>query len=1103
MSTSYAPLHLHTTFSFLDGHGRLEVYAKRAAELGLPAMATTDHGNIHNWLSFYETARDQGVKPILGIEAYQARKTRHDQDEEERAGRANDELEQRGPYHLTVLARNETGYRNLIKLSSRSWLEGYYGKPRVDHELLSEHADGLIILSGCLNGEIQQALLRDDFDFALKCAGEFQEMVGKDHFYIEMMDHGIPEQELVKEPLLRIAQQLRAPIVCTNDSHYVHQNEAKSHDVMLCVSTGSSIQEENRFKFACDQFFLKSAEEMAAVFPEEWMKNTLRVAESVELELAFGQLYFPEFPLPEGTNVEQVLDEKVWAGLTRRYGDPLPEPVLLRARHELDVVKRMGFPSYFLVVADIVNWARDNGIRVGPGRGSAAGSIMSYALGITGLEPLRFGLMFERFLVEGRKSMPDIDLDFDDENREKVTAYIRQKYGSDRVAQIATFNVVGARQAIRDAARVLGCDYQTGDTLAKLVPEPIMGFSKSLEESLQTQDLAAAYKKDPTNRMVIDAARGLEGLVRQSGIHAAGVVISQAPSVEFVPVMQKGQGEPIICQWDMDGVELCGQLKIDLLGLRNIRVIDVCLKLVQERRGENIDIELVPYNDMPTFKMLCAGHSQGVFQLESPAMRELMLGLQPDCIEDLMALVSLYRPGPLGSGLDKAYVKRKHGREPIVYDHPALEGLLKETYGIILYQEQVLSVARELAGFAPGEADDLRKAIGKKQVEKIPLFRAAFVEGTRKHHHVSSTVSNKIYSDIEHFGGYGFGRAHAASYALIAYWTAYLKTHYPAEYMAALLTSVSDKKDRMVPYLRECKRMGIRVRPPHLDNSEAHFRVMADDEILFGLQGIDGIGPAVISKILDIRKGPYTSLYEFFRRCPPEILDKSTIERLIGAGAVDHLAPGALHISRLDKGEVLEVERKYLSAYVTEHPLSACWIFLEPQVSSTIEGLAKVPANQRVTLAGVMSSVQKKRKKNSDIVYYHFELEDMTGRIDVVVFPRDAEKLDPVEGEIVLIDGRLARDGDDENSALKLFFEGSRVPELPEDVGGPPIRLVLSAKPSVIVMRRLAEVVRGNPGDSPLYVEYVDGSHRMVIRYNETVSSDAEGLLRRTCVESV
>ena len=1107
---SWVNLHQHTAYSMLDGLNQPTKLVEQAARIGLPALSITDHGNVHGWLDFYEACVAGGIKPILGIEGYQARKTRFDRDEEERAGgKAADELgKNSGPYHLTILARNLTGYRNLMKLSSRAFLEGFYVKPRMDHELIAQHSEGLIILSGCLNGEVQQALLRNDRQYALHAAARWQEIVGKENFYIEIQDHGLSEQRQVKQDVIEIAKKLGAPIVATGDCHYAVKEDAHAHDVMLCVSTGATLDQENRFKFFGPEFYLKSYQEMSERFPDEWLRNTLAVADSVELELSFGDLHFPDFDLPPGETSDSFLERQVYSGLRVRYGEPLPQDVLDRTEYELRVVKQMGFQSYFLVVSDLVGWAREQGIRVGWGRGSAAGSILSYALHITNLDPLRFGLLFERFLVEGRKSMPDIDLDIDDRYRSRVIDYARSKYGSDRVANICNFYKEGARAAIRDAARVLGYDYALGDRTSKMVPPPILGISKSIDECLTpSSEMLKAYESDKEVRHIIDTAKGLEGLIRQTGVHAAGVLIAPGPLLDYVPLMQKGEGEPIITQWEMNASEKTGLLKVDFLALRNLGVIDMTVDNIGHEMTEafaeahppvnamgktlktaELDIDEIPLDDAYTYQQLCAGHSQGVFQLESAGMREKMIAMQPSSIEDIMALISLYRPGPLGSGMDRLYISRKHGRSAIEYAHPKLKDILESSYGIMLYQEDVLAVARHLAGMSAGDADDLRKAIGKKEMKTIGKFRQMFVKGCKETSNVDAGLANKIYSDIEYFGGYGFNRAHAASYAMVSYVTAYLKFNHPAEYMAALLTSVDSTK-KAAPYLNECRRMGITVKPPSINESVHDFRVVSPTEILFGLGSIDGMGASLVGSLLAAREqSVYTSVFDFMRRTDIAVLNKSALEHLLRAGAFDELVPDQPErlLTRAEKLQLLDLEKDELGLYISDHPLLGIWPQLEPIIDCTIVELDSRTVGEQVTVGGLISKVNKKTTKRGDKMMTLI-LEDLTGSVEILVFPRDYPKNQNAfsEGDIVMIDGRLQKDGDDEHPVSKLFFSGYKKPDIPEYSIGDPIVLRLNDRPTHGIIERINELIEDNPGDNPIYIEFPQGKHQVSLAFKK------------------
>ena len=1098
---NWTNLHNHTVYSMLDGHGDIEQYLNRAKSLGMSGIATTDHGNIHSWLDFYDAGTAVGVKPILGSELYQARKTRFDKDEEERSGPAKNEWEQRGPYHLTAIAKNNIGYHNLIKLSSMSYLEGYYVKPRVDHDLISQYSEGLIILSGCLNGEVAQALLRGDYNYALKSAAKMQEIVGKDNYFIEVHDHGLSEQKKIMNQLVQIAETIGAPVVPSGDCHYVHKEDARAHDIMLCVSTNANIHTENRFSFHGDNFYLKSYSEMEAIFPEDWLDNSMKVCDMIDVNLSFGEIYFPDFPIPQGETSVEYFERLAWEGLKKRYGDPLPSEIITRAEHEIKVVKDMGFPEYFLVVSDLVKWSKENDIRVGWGRGSAAGSVLSYAFEITNLDPIKFGLMFERFLVEGRKSMPDIDLDFDDRYRDRVIDYARNKYGDDKVAHICTFNKTGARQSLRDAARALGYSFSEGDSIAKKVPPPVLGVSKSLSECMSVQDFISEYNKNPISKEIVDTAFGLEGIVRQTGMHAAGIVISRDSLTEYLPVMQKGADNPVITQWDMGRVEQCGILKIDFLGLRNLGVIDSCIKLVEKNRGIKIDVDSIPIDDKKTFDELCKGNCIGVFQLESSSMREMMVSLQPRSIEDVMALISLHRPGPMGSGMDREYIDRKHGRSKVSYEHPKLKEVLEPSLGIMLYQEDVLGVARELAGFTSAEADDLRKVIGKKLMDKIPLMRSKFVEGCKTFSDLSETKSNKIFSDIEYFGGYGFNRAHAASYAMVSYITAYLKSNYTVEYMAALMSSVVGNKDKQSLYLSDCRKLGINVIAPSVNRSKIDFEVVDESTIIFGLSAVNGIGSSIAEAIVGCQdlSRPFVNIFDFFRRCDPVILKKSTLEHLVRSGAFDELYEDDQEsVNRLSELDVLESEKTELGMYITDHPVYGIWDTLRPKVDCEIIDVSEYPVGSNLRIGGMITDFKTiMTKKNQKM--YKLVLEDISSDIEIIIFPRDAAKIDEKslrKGSIHVFFGSITKDGDEEASAIKMFYSGSEQLDSSLFNSGKSIVIKVSEEISVKTIDKICDIINSSKGDRPVYLQYESLDKVVNYKFNTNVSSKMEQVLR-------
>lgn len=1101
---NWVNLHNHTTFSMLDGHGSTERYAIRAKELGMSSLSITDHGNVHGWLDHYDHCKKFGIKPILGIEAYQARKLRTDRDEEERAGPSKNEWDQRGPYHLGIIAKNLTGYKNVIKLSSRAYTEGFYVKPRLDLELLSEHSEGIILLSGCLGGAVQQALLRNDFEAALTHAATMQDIVGKENYFIELQDHDIEEQRRVKEDTITIANYIGAKIVATGDCHYVRREDSYTHDVMLCAGTKALLSDEQRFRFHEDGFFLHSYEEMAQKFEPEWLENTCEIGDMCDVQLEFKELYFPTFPdVPKEKTPEEFLEEQVWKGIVERYGDPIPEEVVERTKYELGVVKRMGFTEYFLVVGDLVRWAKDNGVRTGWGRGSAAGSILSYALRITNLDPIKFGLIFERFLIEGRKTMPDIDLDFDDRYKDKVIEYAKQKYGYDHVANICSFFSVGARQAVRDAARVLSQDYALSDQISKLMPPPVLGVSKSLEESLvMVKELRELYDKDPNAKEILDAARGLEGIYRQTGIHAAGVVITPGPLTDYIPVMQKGEGQPLLTQWDMHRTEEVGVLKVDFLSLRNLGVIDMTIENIKERFGVDIDPDDIPIDDNQVYTDLAKGDTMGIFQMESPGMREMTVAVHPESFEDLMAIQSLYRPGPMGSGMDKMFVNRKHGRQAYSVAHPILEDILRPSHGIMLYQEDVLNATRAITGWGAGDADNLRKSIGKKEIEKIKTFRDKFVADA-KANDIPESTSNKIYSDIEYFAGYGFNRAHAASYSMVSYVTAWFKTYYPSEYMAACLTSVANNKDRLTQYLNQCRKMTIKIIPPSVDRSYSDFTVTDDGDVVFGLAAIDGLGDKLIGPLLASRpEGGYKTLYGFMRGVDKAVLNKAAIEHLMRAGALDTLVwfEPEMQLAREEILNMLEEEKKEIGLYVTDHPLSGVWEYMAPDITHTVSDLSS-STSETVKLGGIITKVTKRLTRQNRPMFT-VEFEDLTGDLYAVAFPNTAEKVDAsdvVEGTIGILTGRVMRDQDEseENQVVKLAFGSfTKLRESAYDYA-PPIMLKTETRLNPQQISKINDIIEGTNGTSHVYIEMREGDHTVTFKFKKATSYEIKHTLEQ------
>ncbi|HLI73153.1 MAG TPA: DNA polymerase III subunit alpha [Acidimicrobiales bacterium] len=921
---SFAHLHTHTEYSMLDGASRVEELVAAAVADGQRALGITDHGNMYGVLDFYAACRTAGVNPIIGTEAYMAAESRHERPV--RRGKVDDtggdvEGGEKLYYHLTLLAENTVGYRNLLKLSSAAFLEGYYYKPRVDWELLERHHEGIIATTGCLGGVVLQALMADDEERALKLASRLQDVFGRGNLFVEVQDHGLAQQKRTNPALVRIARQIGAPLLATNDSHYTGRQDAVAHDALLCVQTGALIDDPKRFKFEGEEHYLKSASEMRALFAEipEACDNTLLVAERADVQIAFGVNALPEFPVPAefaGSTYEQRADAYLrhltLANALQLYGDPLPRAVVDRLDYELGVIANMGFSAYFLVVWDLIRHARESGIRVGPGRGSAAGCCVAYCLRIVDLDPIRYDLLFERFLNPGRKQMPDIDMDFDERYRGEMIRYATERYGSDRVAQIVTFSTIKARAAVRDAARVLGYPYLVGDKIAKAMPPLIMGRDTPLKACLEriegyedgytpAQGLRDLYDTDVEARRVIDVAKGLEGLRRQDGIHAAAVVITRDPLTEYLPVQRKpdsGQDPaqaPIVTQYEMHGVEELGLLKMDFLGLRNLSVIERALDLVADTTGDRPDIDAIALDDAETFRMLQGGDSIGVFQLEGGPMRSLMRALAPTSFDDVAALVALYRPGPMAANMHRDYADRKNNRQAVTYLHPDLEPILADTYGLMIYQESVMRVAQKFAGYTLEEADNLRKACGKKIRSLIQAERKKFVAGCVAKGY-EEKLGTKLFDIIEPFADYAFNKSHSYGYGLVAYQTAWLKAHHPVEYFAALLTSVKDDKDKTAVYLGECRSMGIEVLVPDVNTSAGEFTPLVGTDgsrrIVFGLAAVRNVGEGLVERIVTERdaNGPFADFYDFCQRVDPVVLNKRTVESLIKAGAFDSLS---------------------------------------------------------------------------------------------------------------------------------------------------------------------------------------------------------------------
>ncbi len=1150
MVDGFVHLHNHTEYSMLDGAARLDDLISAAVDDGQRAIGITDHGNLYGAIEFYETARKYGVTPIIGLEAYMAANSRFDRPP--RRGKIDDtggdtEGGQKLYHHLTLLAVSNEGYRNLRSLSSLAFLEGYYYKPRLDWELLERYARGLVATSGCLGGVVLQALLQDDYARAKALAARLQTIFGRENFYIELQDHGLADQARTNPQLITIAREIDAPLLATNDLHYVRHADAEMHDALLCIGTGSLVADPNRFRFLSDQHYLKSAAEMRYLFRDypEACDNTLAVAERADVTIEFDNDALPEYPVPVsfggGTHKDQAnryLRDLAFSGALDRYGD-VTEDVRGRLDYELGVIADMGFSDYFLVVWDLIRHAREQGIRVGPGRGSAAGCCVAYCLRIVDLDPIRYGLIFERFLNPGRRQMPDIDMDFDERYRGDMIRYAAERYGAYHVAQIGTCSPIKARAAVRDAARVLGYPPQLGDKSAKAMPPLVMGQDLPLEACFtptagyegrfaEATDLRNLYEGDDEVRHVVDVAKGFVDKRRQDGIHAAAVVITKEPILEYVPIQRKSgpngsiDEAPIVTQYEAGAIEKLGLLKMDFLGLRNLAIIERAVEHVRRRHGVDPDIDHVPLDDPKVYEMLRHGNSIGIFQLEGDKMRQLMRRLAPTSFDDIAALVALYRPGPLSENVHNDFADRKNHRQEVRYDHPDLEEILRETYGLMIYQEDIMRVATRIAGFSMTEADDLRKACSKKIREMIQAQRAKFVEGSDRMGY-GRELGEAIFNKIEPFADYAFNKSHAYGYALIAYQNAWLKANYPVEYMAALLTSFRDDKDKAAVYLNEARQMGITVGVPDVNESLADYAPSQRDTqtILFGLAAVRNVGEALVEKIVDEREsgGAFASVYDFVRRVDPAVLNRRTMESLIKAGTFDSLGVPRMGLllaideivdvtlsrrrdrslgiatlfSSLDgpEGEgdwegteppisdvefaqavKLDFEREMLGTYISDHPLYAVADALAARTDGSIVTIREradelAQAGRPVTIGGVLAEVQV-RTTRAGQPYARVVLEDLGGALEVII---SAKKFDECSGllakdNVVLVKGRIdVRDEEVRFNVLDLTLLPTR-----RDDGE--LRLALRSQdltaPAIATLR---EILSRYPGKSPVIVE--------------------------------
>src|SRR3990170_1788712 len=1030
--SDFVHLHFHTKYSLLDGANTIEAVVDTADRYKMPALAITDHGNMFGVIEFYQAAMKKGIKPIIGCEAYIAPKGRLDKKDNYGIPNAS--------FHIVLLASSNIGYKNLIKLVSEAHLEGFYYRARIDKELLAQHSEGLICLSSCLKGEVPYRLLEGREEDAIKAAGEYIDIFGRDNFYFEIQDNKIKDQEKINKELIRLSKKLGIQVVATGDCHYLKRENARAHEILLCIQTGSNINDPHRLRFSTDEFYMKSPEEMHRAFSEipEAILNSREIAKKCNVELQFGRFFLPEYDVPEGFTKESFVERLALKGLEERFPEGAA-PVAAssvpkseyeaRLKEELSVINRMGYAGYFLIVWDFINYAKANAIPVGPGRGSAAGSLVAYCLRITDLNPIKYGLLFERFLNPERISMPDIDIDFCMDKRDRVIQYVTGKYGRDHVAQIITFGTMAARGVIRDVGRSLDIPYSEVDRVAKLIPE---GPNVKLEDALSSEpNLKELMNADSRITTLIEYALSLEGLTRHASTHAAGIVISKEPLTEYVP-LSRGTKDEVVTQFAMEDIEKIGLVKFDFLGLKTLTVIDHTVRLInsttQEDDNERFDIVSIPLDDLATYELFSSGNTTGIFQLESSGMRDILVKIKPDKFEDLIAILALYRPGPLGSGMVDDYVKRRRGLIPVKYETPEIKDILKETHGVIVYQEQVMKIANVLAGFSMGEADILRRAMGKKDPETMTNLKEKFKEGA-KQKNINSKKAEKIFDLIEYFAGYGFNKSHSAAYALISYQTAYLKVHYPVEYMAAMLTCEMGKMDKVTAGIRECKDMGIDVLPPDVNESEKDFTVTGKS-IRFGLVAIKNVGESAIESIIATRResGNFKSVFDFCKRVDLRKVNKRTIESLIKCGAFDSMGihrsrhmdvidkaisfggsyqksknqvsifdtltpedqgnPSGLipNIDEWDEHILLKNEKETIGFYITGHPLARFEAVIKKHSQITTKDIAELDDGKEVVICGIITEIKTTLTKKGDKMAYA-RIEDMDGFAEVIIFP--------------------------------------------------------------------------------------------------------------------
>ncbi len=1153
-SDSFSHLHVHTEYSMLDGAARIGELFAETERLGMSSVAMTDHGNVFGAYEFWSKATKAGIKPIIGTEAYITPGTsRFDRTRVKWGDGSRDDVSGSGSYtHMTLLAENTQGMHNLFRLSSLASLEGFYFKPRMDRELLERYHHGLIATTGCPSGEVQTRLRLGQYDEAVRAAAELKELFGPGNLYCELMDHGLDIEKRVREDLLRIAKDLDLPLVATNDLHYTTQADAAAHEVLLCVQSGSRLDDPKRFKFDGDGYYLKSPAEMRHLFRElpEACDNTLLIAERCDVQFTEGEgRYMPRFPCPDGEDETSWFIKEVELGLQARYPEGVPEASRKQAEFETDVIVGKGYPGYFLVVADFINWAKKNGIRVGPGRGSGAGSMCAYAMGITDLDPLQHGLIFERFLNPERMSMPDFDIDFDERRRAEVIRYVTEQYGDDRVAMIVTYGTIKAKQALKDASRVLGHPFSMGEKLTKAMPPGVMGkdiplsgiFDPEHKRYAEAGEFRTLYATDPEAKGVIDRAKGLENLKRQWGVHAAGVIMSSEPLLDLIPIMRREQDGQVITQFDYPSCENLGLVKMDFLGLRNLTILDDALINVRANAGVEIDLDSLSKDptDPVTYELLGRGDTLGVFQFDGGPMRALLRQMKPDNFEDISAVGALYRPGPMGAGSHTNYALRKNGLQPVSYPHDelaeALEPILGTTYGLIVYQEQVMAIAQQLAGYSLGKADLLRRAMGKKKREVLDAEFVGFRDGMRANGFSDASIKT-LWDVLVPFSDYAFNKAHSAAYGLVSYWTAYLKANYPAEYMAALLTSVRDDKDKSAIYLQECRRMGIEVLPPDV-NTSARDYTPVEQSIRFGLEAVRNVGGAVVDHIVAAREkeGAFVDFRDFLDKVPAQVCNKRTVESLIAAGAFDavghtrrsltavfdeavdeavalkrkqdsgqydmfaafdagddsdsSIATGVSvvvpDLPEWDKKELLSRERSMLGLYVSDHPLSGIEGILARLADVSIAQLATdetIRDRAKVTIAGLVTGVQRKISKAGK-TWAIVTVEDLAGSVEVLVFPSQYDIAGPVLGEdvVVVVKGDLNRS----DESVSIRATEITLPDVDTRADGPVTIQMDLARCTPVVVERLKVVLDTHPGTTEVRLRLQQPGRDTLMRLDE------------------